>query len=153
MYADWPSSIVTRCSTFDQPSTIPKSIDQEEQIHPRGMDWALLALSCGDFACNTFRAPGLHEDQQVTGYLQTQDLDSGEVWVCAGISGIQSGFLSGTAASNFDVRSISLEHPLGMYTVILIRLVFFLMNFTKSTATLDPGSWGMDASVGTFSAD
>lgn len=70
---------------------------------------------------NTFHVPGAEKPQKVTGYIKTVDLRSGEVWVCAGMSGIQLGFLKQHPASImmsgslFDVRSISLEHRLGTF--------------------------------------
>ena len=77
--------------------------------------------------CNTFQVPGIQKRQKVTGYVKTADLRSGEVWVCAGVSGVQSGFLKQHPASVvmskslFAVRSISLERPLGMSLLLTLR--------------------------------
>lgn len=77
--------------------------------------------------CNTFHVPGVQTHQKVTGYIRTADLSSGEVWVCAGVSGIQSGYLKQHPASVimskslFGVRSISLERPLGMSLLLKLR--------------------------------
>ena len=77
--------------------------------------------------CNIFHVPGAPERKRVTGYVKSADLSSGEVWVCAGVSGVQSGFLKQHPASIimskslFAVRSISLERPLGMSLFIKLR--------------------------------
>ena len=76
---------------------------------------------------NTFHVPGTQKRQKVTGYVKTADLSSGEVCVCAGVSGVQSGFLKQHMASIFmsnslfAVRSISLERPLGMSLPVKLR--------------------------------
>ena len=122
-YAQWPDS----------------ALGEDDQVYPisttnsRGEDWALVQFShLGRFSgvgitCNTFHVPGAPERQKVTGYVKTADLSSGEVWVCAGVSGVQSGFLKQHTASIimskslFAVRSISLERPLGMSLLIKLR--------------------------------
>ena len=122
-YAQWPNS----------------ALDEDDQVDPisttnsRGEDWALVWFShLGRFKglgtkCNTFHVPGAPGRQKVTGYVKTADLSSGEVWVCAGVSGVQSGFLKQHPASIimskslFAVRSISLERPLGMSLLIKLR--------------------------------
>ena len=77
-----------------------------------------------DLAYNEFQLPGASTSQKVTGYVKTQDMGAGQVTVHAGVSGIQQAFLSGKsshvvmAGSDFLVRSISLELPLGMYSHI-----------------------------------
>ena len=84
-----------------------------------------------EIICNTFHVPGAPERQKVTGYVKTTDLSSGEVWVCGGVSGLQSGFLKQHPASiimsqtMFDVRSISLERPLGMSLFIKVAKILF----------------------------
>ena len=119
-YAQWPNS----------------ALGQDNQVNPIGTsyspgeDWALVKfgplgrLSGLDITCNTFHVPGAPERHKVTGYVKTADLSSGEVWVCAGGSGFQSGSLKQHPASIimskslFAVRSISLERPLGMSLLI-----------------------------------
>lgn len=70
---------------------------------------------------NIFHVPGSGKPQKVTGYIKTTDLRSGDVWVCAGVSGVQLGYLKQHPASImmsgslFGVRSLSLERPLGMF--------------------------------------
>ena len=86
-----------------------------------------MEFSCVGMTCNTFHVPGAQQRQKVTGYIKSADLGSGEVWVCAGVSGIQSGYLKQLSASIimskslFAVRSISLERPLGIFFLIKSR--------------------------------
>ena len=122
-YAQWPNSALATDDRVDPISTTSS----------RGEDWALVGFGPrGHFTgvgitCNTFYVPGAPERQKVTGYVRTADLCSGQVWVCAGVSGVQSGFLKQHPASIFmskslfAVRSISLEQPLGMSLLIKLR--------------------------------
>ena len=122
-YAQWPNSDLGEDDQVDPIST----------TNSQGEDWALVEfsplgrLSGVGITCNTFHVPGAPERQKVTGYVKTADLSSGEVWVCAGASGVQSGFLKQHPASVimskslFAVRSISLERPLGMSLFIKLR--------------------------------
>ena len=95
----------------------------------QGEDWALVEISHPAMTCNTFHVPGAEKPQKVTGYVKTTDLRSGEVWVCAGVSGVQLGFLKSHPASImmskslFVVRSISLERPLGMSFLANLRTI------------------------------
>ena len=112
----------------------PDSGNPIDTIPSQGKDWALVRFSNAFMDCNTFRAPGTQKPQQVTGYVKTKDLISGEVWVCAGVSGIQLGFLKHHPASLvmskslFGVRSISLERPLGMYLPLRLRMKCLLIS-------------------------
>ena len=79
-------------------------------------DWALDSASL-----NEFRSNETQELNRVTDIVQLKDLSAGEVLVCAGVSGYQRAFLSSNVASVsmarsiFQVRTVSLEHPLGKY--------------------------------------
>ena len=129
MYAQWPSSALGEDDRVDPIST----------TNCRGEDWALVRFGpLGHFSgvgitCNIFYVPGAPERKKVTGYVKSADLSSGEVWVCAGVSGVQSGFLKQHAASVimskslFAVRSISLERPLGMSLFIKLRNLYSLI--------------------------
>ena len=101
-----------------------KSINE---TYSRGEDWALVEFGHPAMTCNTFQVPGAGKPQKVTGYVKTTDLGSGEVWICAGVSGVQLGYLKHHPASImmseslFSVRSISLERPLGMSFLAILR--------------------------------
>ena len=88
-----------------------------------------MEISHPAMTCNTFHVPGAENPRRVTGYVKTTDLGSGEVWVCAGVSGVQLGFLNHhpgsimMSKSLFSVRSISLERPLGMSFLAILRKI------------------------------
>ena len=109
--AQWPNSSQGEVNQGEPIST----------IHSRGEDWALVEIDHVGMRCNTFHVPGDKKPQRVTGYVKTADLTSCEVWVCAGVSGVQVGFMKRHPASVimskslFAVRSISLERPLGKF--------------------------------------
>ena len=88
-----------------------------------GEDWLLIRLSDaiginGGVACNRFYVPGSKTPQMVVGYHEAEELISGSVWVCGGVSGIQEGHLNSNLASVvlagviFHTFSISLQRPL-----------------------------------------
>ena len=116
-YAQWPNSAHAEDDQVNPIST----------TYSQGEDWALVEFSHVGMTCNTFHIPGTQKRQKVTGYVKNADLGSGEVWVCAGVSGVQSGFLKQHSASVimskslFAVRSISLERPLGMSLLLTLR--------------------------------
>ena len=113
-YAQWPNSA--------QGEEI--QVNSINATYSRGEDWALVKISPSGMNCNTFHVPGIQNSLKVTGYVKTEDLRSGEVWVCAGVSGVQRGFLKHQSASIvmsnslFSVRSVSLECPLGMFILV-----------------------------------
>lgn len=85
-------------------------------------DWALVRLRTEvitGYAYNEIMSPKTPSPQRVNGYVKREDLASGEVTIHAGVSGVQRAFLSGASAyvgmagSVFQVRSMSLERPLG----------------------------------------
>ncbi len=113
-YAQWPNSAQGE----------DLQLNSINATYSRGEDWALVEISPLGMTCNTFHVPGLRNPFKVTNYVKTKDLRSGEVWVCAGVSGVQRGFLKHQSASImmskslFSVRSISLERPLGMFLLV-----------------------------------
>ena len=118
----------------------PNAAHAEENListtYSKGEDWALVEFSHAGMTYNTFHVPGTQRRQKVTGYVKNADLGSGEVWVCAGVSGVQSGFLKQHPASIvmskslFAVRSISLERPLGMSLLIKVAKIIFTDSIT-----------------------
>ncbi len=109
-YAQWPNSAQSE----------DLQVNPINASYSRGEDWALVEINLLGMNYNTFHVPGVEKPSKVTGYVKSTDLRSGEVWVCAGVSGVQRGFLKHQSASImiskslFSVRSISLERPLGM---------------------------------------
>jgi len=115
--AKWPRST----------DNVKANSHKDDNTLARGEDWALVETNCGGVTCNTFRLPRVEELQQVIGYFINKHLVPGKVWVCAIVSGIQSGILGSSPASvvmvrsTFDMRSTSPEHPLDLYIDLCCR--------------------------------
>ena len=102
----------------------PKALIQDgDEDVSAGADWLLIKLNKsigfdGAVRCNRFYVPDTRIPQMVAGFYETQDLTSGSVWICGGVSGVQEGYLNKTPASvilagvSFNTLSISLKRPL-----------------------------------------
>jgi hypothetical protein len=89
------------------------------------MDWALVRVRDIGSLPNMFKVPEpeFEDYEHIVGFLKVEELLTGEVWICAGATGVQLGILNSTSASivfgqaTFKVRSIALEHPLGKHSL------------------------------------
>jgi hypothetical protein len=94
--------------------------DREEQTP---MDWMLIRLGADFMLPNLFRDPNGESRQSITGSLKTVEFTDDDVCVCGGVTGTQCGILDTTPTlilygqASYEVLSISLEHPLGMYSL------------------------------------
>ena len=87
--------------------------------HFRNQDWAIITVPSSMYLVNRFRNGQVINN--IEEYIDTTDITHGEVYVCsAGIGGIQKGTMKrGWASifmghSTFEVKTIFLEHELGM---------------------------------------
>jgi hypothetical protein len=122
------------------------------------MDWMLIELSETFYLPNIYRVFESDVPQQVAGYLTTSELSetdhelslilgieeqvNDEVFICAGISGTQTGILSFDISSIifgegvYDVLCLSLENPLGISSPSPLWQASLTV-----TAGGDSGSW------------
>lgn len=90
-----------------------------------GTDWMLIRLRDGFQLPNLVYGPThRYIVGQINGHRRVDELTDDEVWVCSGVSGTQTGFLSCTlslvtyGSASYDVFPIMLEHPLGKQRVL-----------------------------------
>jgi hypothetical protein len=122
---EWSGSESSEIPNSSEQSSMEPSISQDDAS---GVDWMLIGIGSAKkfeaLQCrNQFTLPSifasLRSPRDVAGYVVNEKLCDGEVWVCAGITGVQVGILDITPVSiiygraTFDVRSVALEHPLG----------------------------------------
>jgi hypothetical protein len=122
---EWSGSDSSEIPNSSEQSSMEPSISQDDAS---GVDWMLIGIGSAKkfetLQCrNQFTLPSifasLRSPRDVAGYVANEKLCDGEVWVCAGITGVQVGILDITPVSiiygraTFDVRSVALEHPLG----------------------------------------
>lgn len=99
-------------------SEIDESEDLDDPEDIGSQDWALVNIRPPFYSENNFSYCGTRNS--IAGYIRDEDLTYGEVYICSGNSGVQKGTLSGSTASIimgksiFEVRSIILEHELGI---------------------------------------
>jgi hypothetical protein len=102
----------------DSVHTTPSEVLDESPWE--GQDWALIRVLPGPSMRNIVVDPDQHQPVPVEGHLRSDQLFQGNVWVCAGMSGVTTGFLNATegsvmiGSSVFSVRTIMLDKELGL---------------------------------------